>query len=265
MNLDHRRAAAAAILAAGALLAAGSSGAAQLSLVPAEQHVDVGATGVVAVVLDEPLEVRTLEIWVRYHETVVLSESGDPGTYFTGTGCPLFPDFDAGTPGRWYAGVVTLGPDCYGSGAGELYRWEFSGLADGTCAVVVDSVKLYDPRAVRVPDVTIGLAVITVGSATAVRPPSPAPLTLALAPNPFNPRAVIRIAGPPDEQAVLTVHDLRGRLVAVPWSGRLAADGCEAVWDGRDRRGRNVPGGVYFFRLQGEGGCRTVIRGTLLE
>jgi flagellar hook assembly protein FlgD len=49
---------------------------------------------------------------------------------------------------------------------------------------------------------------------------------------------------------LLTVHDIRGRLVA-----KLLDSACEAgrrtvVWDGRGSDGRNVASGAYFARVQ---------------
>ena len=55
----------------------------------------------------------------------------------------------------------------------------------------------------------------------------------------------------------VTVHDVRGRVVRrVPLGARAAGryhDASGFVWDARDNAGRQVPGGVYFARLQVDG------------
>ncbi len=89
--------------------------------------------------------------------------------------------------------------------------------------------------------------------------PSPAagPLALAAAPNPFNPRTVLRYHVPRDGGVRLTVHDLAGRVVRTLVAGSRAAGTHRVAWDGRDRRGRPVAAGVYLARLQAGAGART--------
>ena len=70
-------------------------------------------------------------------------------------------------------------------------------------------------------------------------------------PNPFNPRTALsfEVSGP---QAVdLAIFDARGRRVRTLLEGSAVAAGTMTLtWDGRDDAGRNVPGGVYFARLE---------------
>jgi flagellar hook assembly protein FlgD len=47
----------------------------------------------------------------------------------------------------------------------------------------------------------------------------------------------------------LRVHDLTGRVVRTLVDGARAAGTHEAVWDGRDSRGRDLPSGVYLARM----------------
>jgi flagellar hook assembly protein FlgD len=46
------------------------------------------------------------------------------------------------------------------------------------------------------------------------------------------------------------ILDVSGALVATPWEGRLAGEPISLQWDGRDRKGRSVPSGVYFVRAR---------------
>jgi hypothetical protein len=78
----------------------------------------------------------------------------------------------------------------------------------------------------------------------------PAALAItAVAPNPFNPRAVVSFAVPETGLVSLQVFDLRGRLVRTLHEGRLEAGRHTAVWNGDDRQGRRASTGVYFLRL----------------
>lgn len=75
-------------------------------------------------------------------------------------------------------------------------------------------------------------------------------------PNPFNPSTTLRFRVPDSARDVtLTVVDQRGRLVRS--LGTPRGDGwLESAWDGRDDRGRVLPGGVYFARLAVDGEVR---------
>lgn len=69
------------------------------------------------------------------------------------------------------------------------------------------------------------------------------------APNPFNPFTTFRadIAGGPIR---LDVFDVRGRLVRTLLEGNRTAGALRVDWDGTDGRGRALPSGVYFGRLE---------------
>jgi len=87
-----------------------------------------------------------------------------------------------------------------------------------------------------------------------------APRSLALtsiAPNPFNPRTLIRFEVPRQGRVHLRVHDARGRLVATLQDDVLSPGAHEAVWQGRDDRGAVAAAGVYFVRLDDGVSVRT--------
>ncbi len=63
---------------------------------------------------------------------------------------------------------------------------------------------------------------------------------------------------PADGPVRLSIHDARGRRVAVPARGTFGAGPHRLVWDARDDRGRLLPPGVYTIRL--EAGGRTLGR-----
>ncbi len=97
------------------------------------------------------------------------------------------------------------------------------------------------------------------GALAAAPPPPPSGTRLTAAPNPFNPRTVIRFSLDRPSACTLTVHDLRGRTVAVLLDRQpLGAGPREVAWDGRDAAGRDVASGVYVARLAGAGAPSTV-------
>lgn len=77
-------------------------------------------------------------------------------------------------------------------------------------------------------------------------------LSLAAAPNPFRPSALITVSGLWDcrGDASLSIHGADGRKISdllVP--ARPNSGGFSVVWDGRDGRGGRAPSGIYFVRL----------------
>ena len=80
-------------------------------------------------------------------------------------------------------------------------------------------------------------------------PPRPAAPLLVMepnAPNPFNPRTVLRFRTTAAGPATVSVYDVAGRLVTELWRGVLTAGEHSVPWDGRDRAGRMVSAGVYY-------------------
>ena len=69
-------------------------------------------------------------------------------------------------------------------------------------------------------------------------------LSLNVLPNPFSGRCEIRLTASAPGRGRLAISDVSGRLVKT-----LDVGGQSAVWDGTDRNGRSLPGGVYFCRL----------------
>jgi hypothetical protein len=70
-------------------------------------------------------------------------------------------------------------------------------------------------------------------------------------PNPFNPSTTISYDLPRDSVVHLEVFDMRGRLVRTLRDGvKETAGNRNAIWKGRDDRGRHVSGGVYMCRLR---------------
>lgn len=68
-------------------------------------------------------------------------------------------------------------------------------------------------------------------------------------PNPFNAEVALSFDLPKAASVALVLYDALGRPVRQLVDGPLAAGRYQFVWDGRDRRGRAVASGIYFYRL----------------
>lgn len=77
-------------------------------------------------------------------------------------------------------------------------------------------------------------------------------------PNPFGSSTVISYQLPnPCADVNLVIYDTTGREVQRIVDEGQPAGHYEVGWDGRDRAGRDVPPGVYFYRLTAGGFCKT--------
>ena len=80
---------------------------------------------------------------------------------------------------------------------------------------------------------------------------------LTLSANPVRGRAQFRCQVPVRQTATLVIHDVLGRVV----SRQFVGGGEKPVvltWAGADVRGRRVPAGIYFARLEAIGQRATV-------
>jgi subtilisin family serine protease len=78
----------------------------------------------------------------------------------------------------------------------------------------------------------------------------PAFRLVPIAPNPFNPGAVIRYDLPVRSDVVLRIYDVRGRLVRTLVAGPQPADTHAVTWNGASDRGLDVASGTYFVQLR---------------
>ena len=219
---------------------------------PTDTTLAPGDTARVGVYLDEPLSIRTIEIWATYDTTVVARLDGGPGRLFTDSGYFIFEDF-ASEPGQWHGLAVVMGAGLYLTGPGELVFWDVEALAEGVCPIETLAVVLYDEQAPPelVPDVYLDSGSIVVQDPLSAAGDVPAAAgRLSLYPNPFNPSLQVGFHLEADTDARLTVHDARGRQVSVLGSGLMSAGEQVFRWNGKDDTGRVLPAGVYVFRLE---------------
>jgi len=92
------------------------------------------------------------------------------------------------------------------------------------------------------------------GQQSAGKTPLPQkPSLSACRPNPFRYRSQIAYQLPTAGNVRLEVYDVTGRTVRTLASGYKQAGSYTVNWDARDNRGREVPRGVYFYRLDTPG------------
>lgn len=74
--------------------------------------------------------------------------------------------------------------------------------------------------------------------------------TLKVKPNPFSSSAVIRYTIANENNAMLEIYDISGRVVKT-WKINNSLDK-EIIWSGKNNNNQTVPYGVYFIKLQTE-------------
>lgn len=194
--------------------------------------------------------------------------TADRGLYGGALGASVGPARVTGLEGSEAGGTVSLAWDAVeGAAAYTVYRdstAEFSPSAASVCATIADGglgcVDTPPPGGwyylVAATDADGRMGgyserwEISGGSTPVTDGDLPTALSVtAVAPNPFNPRTVVRFAVPEATVVRLRVFDLRGRVVATLVDGPAAAGHHSVTWNGVDRADRPVAAGVYLLRL----------------
>lgn len=222
-----------------------------LRFAPADTTVELGSITRLSVMCDEVLELRTIEVYIEFDPEIVGSVSGGAGALFTEHGFNLFQGFELSEPNVWHGYCVVMGSADFATTPGELFYWEFEGLADGVSPITTVSVGLAAADATILPDVSLPPTTIVVGSS--LSPVSEVPFpeqSLRCFPNPFNPRTEIQFELKKDEAVNLDVFNLAGQRVVRLYQGQASKGQLSVSWDGCDEQGRSQPGGLYLFRLE---------------
>lgn len=124
-----------------------------------------------------------------------------------------------------------------------------------TLAIVGDSVYVAYGRSVPAPYkenvvVKVYRKDISVGIET---PDDAVPVHFKLLqnyPNPFNPSTTIEYQIPISSHVVLRIFNVLGQEVRTLVNGNQSAGSHSVVWNGKDSFGKEVAGGIYFFRMR---------------
>lgn len=132
----------------------------------------------------------------------------------------------------------------------EIFAEDFRYLFGGEQANYSGSIE---NSALRLPDEVAGLETFLASLA----PPATLPaVTLASAPNPFNPSTVIRVQFAADTSPAMArvrILDVQGRAVRALFEGVPPSRSLQLVWDGRETSGAHAASGVYFACLDYQG------------
>ena len=172
----------------------------------------------------------------------------------------------------WFVGVAGLdllaGGDWASEVAVDLGAWD-AGTDSGPTYTSPDqpTVPAVPVFAIAgepfTPGVPLGTLTFTRIDMVASVPPAQA-LSLRAWPNPFNPRTTIAWEAPAAGPVKVSVHDARGRRVAVLLDAERPAGPGAVVWDGKGGDGRVQPAGVYFASIAASG-VRGLTKLTLLK
>lgn len=258
-----------ALLAFGLTAPPRAGAAVTLRFTPADTSVALGASASLSIRLDEPLAVRTIDVWVHFDPAILTSLGGGRGQLYGTAPCFVWEGFELTAPDTWHGYAVTIGSTCWVTGPGELFRWNFRGDAGGLAAIVSVEARLLDPNALLIADVTLPSTTIRVRdpalTAAPDQPAASAGPSLALAPNPFNPRTRVTPAVSAPGPARLEAFDLRGRGVGMIWEG-WATPGMDGVpWLAVGPDGRPLAAGLYILRLRDASGRTALARAMLAK
>lgn len=249
------------------LLAATVPAHAQITLrfTPSDTTIVPGGGGRLSIMLDDAIDVRTVNVVVTYDTTIVRSLGGGKGLLYTNSGLSAFTGFEEDTLGQWNGYAVILAAGQGVTGPGELYWWDFETLIEGVSPIISLASDLSNFDRIWYPDVSLAPTTIIVGDPSSAADDLPGFRSdLRLRPNPFNPRTEIVCDLERAGWLELAIYDVRGRQVLVLHDGSAAAGRFTSSWDGLDSRGLAQPGGVYIFRMSTSAGA-TVTKGVLLK
>ena len=75
-------------------------------------------------------------------------------------------------------------------------------------------------------------------------------ITVNAYPNPFNPFIIFDYNLKENIDVSFSIYDLRGRLIKTLTSGNFLIGNSSIIWDATDNAGKNMPGGIYFCKIQ---------------
>ena len=69
-------------------------------------------------------------------------------------------------------------------------------------------------------------------------------------PNPFNPSTIINYNIPYDSNVIITINDIRGRVVNKIYNNYHYSGNGSIKWNGKDNNGMSLPTGIYNYNIQ---------------
>ncbi|RLC45460.1 MAG: hypothetical protein DRH57_07950, partial [Candidatus Cloacimonadota bacterium] len=72
-------------------------------------------------------------------------------------------------------------------------------------------------------------------------------------PNPFNPETKIEYQLPKDTQVEISIYNILGEKVRTLLNENRKAGYHSIIWNGTDHRNRELPSGIYLYRIKTDG------------
>lgn len=215
-------------------LLASTSGSCNVTLLPAKTNVQAGEIVEVAVMAECDMVPAGAELALSYDANAFAVTDNDilaavPGTLVTP---------NTREPGKIKAALVNLGGLLAPDAKMAIIRLTAKRSGNFANPIVLNEVQLFDDNG----DVITGV------EETAATMPTSFGLSQNY-PNPFNPETSIAYQLPKDAHVSLQIYNLTGQVVATLANGKKSAGHHNALWNGRDEVGRQLPSGVYFYRL----------------
>lgn len=161
-----------------------------------------------------------------------------------------------------YADVSSQDPD------GEIYegdgiidlllKFPASEIIDSLDTVVRDEEVVLDMRG-RLYDGAVFRAYdsITIVGSTGNSTMTNSKFSISNHPNPFNPNTTVHFTLSESQHVRVAVYDISGSLINTLLDEFITSGEKSIVWTGRNNSGRQVPAGIYFYRLEAGGYVET--------
>jgi hypothetical protein len=216
-----------------------------IDMLPSGEQVEVWVSGEVA---GDPFEgadtIRVLMPRVTYPNGGEVFESGQECTITWEVPAGYAPDWhdvyytaDDGETWEAIAGIVE----------GAYCTWIVPELSSASCRILIEAYDAEGAMGYDTSDKSFSVC-----SSAGVDKGDVIPTRFALhraEPNPFAGATRIRFDLPEACHTRVTIHDVRGKLVASLSDGMYRAGSHSVAWDGKNTGNRQVPAGVYFVRF----------------
>jgi hypothetical protein len=255
------------ILAALAVPAAGLA-IPTVSVEPETTVVDSGDIFTVRVMVDAEADTMSnFQIFITYDTSVLQFVQAMEGSLYANSGLQTWFYFNEEPPGTCEVWDVIFPAESFVLAPGELCKLRFEALIDGESPIAFISVDLKDILRFPIEPLAWTDGHVIVGDQSGIEHRDPSTGELGLGrpfPNPAHRGTPVSILlseeGSRQVLYPVSITDSRGRLVAELDAPVTSSPGC-LVWNGRNRRGRDVGPGVYFFKIRTveEVVCRRVV------
>jgi hypothetical protein len=227
-----------------------------VSVEPETTVLDSGQVFEVAIMVSADANTMSnFQIFFRYDTAVLRFAQALEGSLYYSSGLQTWFHYSEEPPGTCEVWDVIFPSGSFIIAPGELCKLRFEALTDGESPIEFLSVALKDIDRYPIEPVDWTNGYVVVGDPSGFEQTAPFKESLSIGhpfPNPaYQGASVSLLLTNGSESAILcpvTITDSQGRLVATLDPSRISLPGY-LIWNGRNRHGRKVSAGVYFFRI----------------